>query len=145
MEFTSNRVRYSFSIGSSQDISAFVERACELISEVTGGLTVLGGTGIWREDGNGQPPYTAAMDSEQATVLTFVVSPQEDPGIEEFKDLIRLAQTETKANISWVNAEIEPVYCDHFRADMPAVGQRETTSHSGDGHVSGDGELTIRE
>lgn len=145
MEFTSNRVRYSFSIGSEENISSFIDRACELISEVTGGPTVLEGTVIWREDGNGQPPYKAPMADEQATVLTFVVSPQEDPGISEFKDLIRMAQTDTGADVSWVNVEIEPVSCDHFRADMPAVGQREVASHSGDGHVSGDGELTIRE
>lgn len=144
MEFTSNRVRYSFAIGSNEDIADFLTRAAELLSEVTGGLTVLDGTGIWREDGNGQPPYTAPMASENSYTLTFVVTPGEDPGIDEYKDLIRLAQTETQADISWVNAEIEPVSVDHFRADMPAVGQREVQTR-GDGHVGSDGEITISE
>lgn len=135
MNFSPNRVKYTFGIGADEDVSEFIDRAVELISERTGGLTVLEGRGAWREDGNTEPPYTAPVQSEASHTITFVTSEDSEFGLGDFKDLFRLAQSETGAPVSWIHTEVTPVQCDHFRADMPAVGERHT---SGDGHLKGE-------
>jgi hypothetical protein len=94
----------------------FLEHLAQAVSESFGGFRFTTGTGFWRSDGNGDPPFTGEVFEEDTVTLHVTVSGDPDSAV----SIIRAASMEAKARtagevpMQWVNVEVTQSEARHF-------------------------------
>lgn len=121
LEFHYDRIKYTFALSSpSDDLIDYVREVAEVLSTLTGGLTIRPTTGVWRSDGNGDAPYVGDLEVEDGYEISFLTGVGE-PDLPTFKNIFREVQSELGTPIEWISTEVTPVYADHFKASIPAI------------------------
>jgi len=120
-ELTGQRTRYTIRIGGGEDdVAEYLACLERTISRVAGGCNVTTGAGIWREDGNTQPPYTGDVAREHSATVSFVVD--NDTPHKAIKAALIDASNESDAqSVQWVNVEHEPVNVSHIDVQSAEV------------------------
>jgi len=120
-EMTGQRTRYTLRIGGDKDdVAAYVDALERTITSVTGGMSVTRGVGLWREDGNSEPPYVGDIAREASATVAFVVG--EDTSHKAIKAALIDASNRADAeSVQWVNVEHEPVNVSHIDVQSAEV------------------------
>lgn len=117
-----DRFRYTFTVGCEWNYNVIymdelIDNVVERLSRVTGGMKRMDHDGLWREDGNGNPPYEGELVSEPATSISFVSNDVPDVMLPYVKGLFRDAAFKMPMEcdfMQWVNVEVERVEVHHF-------------------------------
>jgi hypothetical protein len=95
----------------------FLGYLADSISADFGGCRFTEGTGIWREDGNGEPPHKGEIFEEDTVSLHVTV--QDDPthAVYMIREACRYARHATSGDvpIEWVNVEVTQSQAHHFK------------------------------
>jgi len=121
------RIRLILSFGFSYELDedvfdSFLTDLHKSLTIPSGGLRYTFGTGIWRDDGNSEPPFTGDVNDELGVDVALTLDPKDHLGFGTVRTLIshiqercRLAHdNHPKIGIQWVNMEVDVIHVSHF-------------------------------
>ena len=130
------RFRFVFGVPFGETHTKTFNHLIERITKVTAGCTVIDARGIWREDGNGNPPYIGDIDDEHSIIIEFVTGRFDV--LRHVKRIVREVHREFDPPFRWVNVEMSSVHVDHFDASEPPTSGDSVPSGDVDVEPSGD-------
>jgi len=122
-----NRKRITFTFGADNErnapkLSKFADELLPRITKITAGAKVNYHDGVWRSDGNTEPPFTGEHVREPALSISFGTPHDVENVLSAVKAQIRETAQEMfddPSFMQWVNVEIEPVSVHHFDLTEP--------------------------
>jgi len=95
----------------------FIEHLAKTVSRDFGGFRFETGTGVWRDDGNSEPPFTGELFEEKTVTLYLTVDNDPNHAVYMLREACDFAKHATKGNVpmEWINVEITQCTVSHFK------------------------------